>query len=272
MAIKISGTTVIDDSRELNVAGVSTLGTVKVSTGIVTATSGIVTYYGDGQYLTGIAAGGSGQFNTGITSAVGAAVTVGMTTVYTAGDADIIHSIHVTNIDGTNSADISGELYSTQLSFAHTVPVPAGSSVELLKQPKVLNTGDTLALQASAAGDLHATITIERKEGDTTYVGVGTDITAKDTYVDLHLATANTIIQGILLSNDDGTNDVKATVVWTDGSDTIQGYFAYELVIPADATVEIMEQPKFLPNAYKVRIKGNQANRLEAILSGRTVE
>jgi hypothetical protein len=31
--------------------GISTLGTVRVSSGIITATSGIVTYYGDGQYL-----------------------------------------------------------------------------------------------------------------------------------------------------------------------------------------------------------------------------
>lgn len=33
------------------VAGISTLGTVKVASGIVTATSGVVTYYGDGRYL-----------------------------------------------------------------------------------------------------------------------------------------------------------------------------------------------------------------------------
>jgi hypothetical protein len=38
-------------SQNLNVSGVSTLGTLKVVSGIVTATSGIVTYYGDGQYL-----------------------------------------------------------------------------------------------------------------------------------------------------------------------------------------------------------------------------
>ena len=38
----------------LNVAGISTLGTVKVSSGIITAASGIVTYYGDGSYLNGV--------------------------------------------------------------------------------------------------------------------------------------------------------------------------------------------------------------------------
>ena len=78
MAIKVNNINVIDDSRQLNVTGVSTLstalvsdlnvtgvstlGTLQISSGIVTATSGIVTYYGDGQYLEGIAAGGSGQF------------------------------------------------------------------------------------------------------------------------------------------------------------------------------------------------------------------
>ena len=44
-------------------AGVSTLGTVQISSGIVTATSGVVTYYGDGSQLTGVAAAGAGGAN-----------------------------------------------------------------------------------------------------------------------------------------------------------------------------------------------------------------
>jgi len=215
--------------------------------------------------------GGSGQFNTGITSSLGYAVTNSMATAYTAADTVVVHSIHVTNIDGTDSADISGQLYSGQYSIAYTVPVPAGSSVELLKQPKVLNTGETIQLQASVNGDLHATISLEPKTGDTTYIGVGADITSAATYTDLWVATADAVLQGILLSNDDGAADVKANVVWTDGSNNIQGYYTYEMIIPADATVEVLEQPKFLPNGYKVRVLANQANRLEAILSARTI-
>ena len=38
----------------LSISGISTLGTVQISSGIITATSGIVTYYGDGQYLENI--------------------------------------------------------------------------------------------------------------------------------------------------------------------------------------------------------------------------
>lgn len=68
MAIKISGTTVIDDSRnienignadisDINVTGISTFGTVQISSGIITSTSGIVTYYGDGSNLQGVVSG-----------------------------------------------------------------------------------------------------------------------------------------------------------------------------------------------------------------------
>tara|TARA_B100002019_G_scaffold207347_1_gene180094 strand:- start:17249 stop:18169 length:921 start_codon:yes stop_codon:yes gene_type:complete len=214
--------------------------------------------------------GGSGQFNTGISSAIGYPVTTSMATAYTATDAVVVHSVHITNIDGSSSADISGQMYAGAYSIAHTVPVPAGSSVEMLKQPKVLNTGETLQLQASATGDLHATISLEPQTGSSAFIGVGTDITAATTYTDLYTAAADTVLQGILLANDDGTNDVKATVVWTDSSDTIVGYFVYEMVIPADATVEILEQPKFLPSGYKVRVQANAADRLEAILSAKT--
>ena len=39
------------DTVDLRVTGISTLGTVRISSGIITATSGIVTYYGDGNFL-----------------------------------------------------------------------------------------------------------------------------------------------------------------------------------------------------------------------------
>jgi hypothetical protein len=39
------------DTTDLNVTGISTLGTVRISSGIITATSGIVTYFGDGNFL-----------------------------------------------------------------------------------------------------------------------------------------------------------------------------------------------------------------------------
>ena len=46
----------IGSITSLSVSGISTLGTVRISSGIITATSGVVTYYGDGSKLTGITA------------------------------------------------------------------------------------------------------------------------------------------------------------------------------------------------------------------------
>ena len=264
----ITATSFVGSGSGLTGVGIGSTGSVN-TTGIITATS----FFGSGANLTGLS--GGGDFNTGIASATAYAVTTGMATAYTApataGARHIVHSIHVTNIDGTTSADISGQLYAGAYSIANTIPVPAGSAVELLKQPKILSPSETIQLQSSATGDLHATITVETKAGDTTYIGVGTDITSAATYTDLHIATANTMLQSVLLANDDGAADVKANVVWTDGSNTIQGYYAFEMVIPADATVEILEKPKFLPNGFKVRVLANQANRLEAILSAKTI-
>ena len=67
---------------DLTVTGISTLGTVKVSSGIITATSGIVTYFGDGSNLTGIATGLTATI--GISSS-GAVIGTGITTVNVVG-------------------------------------------------------------------------------------------------------------------------------------------------------------------------------------------
>jgi hypothetical protein len=134
-----------------------------------------------------------------------------------------------------------------------------------------LQPDDLIQLQASANTTLHATVTIEAAD-DNTYFGEGVDLTSGGTYVDLYTATDDAVIESILLSNDDaGALDVKATVVWTDGADVIQGYFAFDLIVPNDATIEVLEQPKFIPSGFKVRVQANQADRLEAIIAGKTV-
>jgi hypothetical protein len=221
--------------------------------------------------------GGSGLFNTSITTASSTAVNIAAANVYaaasTAGLRHVIHSIHVTNISGSLPAEVTaqiiGSTYSS-ISLANTLPIPANSAVELLKKPKVLQPSDYIRLNANVDSVLHATATIEQVSS-TTLFGSGIDITTAATYADLHTATANSVIESVLLTNDDPTFDVKATVVFTNGANTIQGYYAYELVIPADATVEILEQPKFLESGFKVRVQANQANRVEAIIAGKAV-
>lgn len=237
--------------------------------GIMSATS----FVGDGSALSGIAAGGSGQFNTGLTGATAYAVTTSMATALTANASSsyrtVIHSIHVANISAAE-VTVSGEMQAS-FSFAHTIPIPAGSAVELLKQPKVLGASETIELQASANSALQATIIAEQKE-DTDLWDAQIDLTSAATWTDLYTSASNpSVVQSILLANDDGTNDVKARVVWTDGSNNIQAYLCYDLIIPADSTVELCEQPKYLATGYKLRVYANQADRLEVTASGKQI-
>jgi hypothetical protein len=82
----------LDVDGTLNVSGVSTLGTVKISSGIITATSGIVTYHGDGSQLSGIDATSlkdsngviRAQANTDGTISIGTHSIVSITTSHTA--------------------------------------------------------------------------------------------------------------------------------------------------------------------------------------------
>jgi len=240
-----------------------------IGAGIITAS----TYHGDGSNLTGIAAGGSGEFNTSISGATQYDVTTSMATAYTANASashrTIVHSIHICNISASETS-ISGEIQSS-FSLAHTIPVPAGSAVELLKQPKVLGPSETIELQAGANSALEATIIVEYKE-DTDYWDAAVDITSASTLTDIYTSSSNpSVVQSILLANDNGEYDVKARVAWTDGSNNIQSYLCYDMIIPADSTVELCEKPKYLASGYKLRGYANVADRLEITASGKQI-
>jgi hypothetical protein len=240
-------------------------------------------FIGDGSALTNLptstggGGGGGGNFNTAINNNLGYDLTTTSAAAFTAPSTEgiryIIHSIHITNINTIFHAEVTGSFdgttYSSNISFSNTIPVPIGSSVELLKKPKVLQPNDRIQLNANVENTLNSVITYET-QSSTDYFGTGVDITGTATFTTLHTASGNSVIESILLSNDDGVLDVKARVAWTDGADVIQGYYAYDLIIPADATIEILEQPKYLPNGHKIQVYANQPNRLEAILSGRT--
>lgn len=219
---------------------------------------------------------GFGLFNTGITTSVGYAVTTGLTAAFTApstsGYRYIIHSVQVTNITTTSASitgDFTGSTYTGNVPFAFTIPIQPGNSIELLKKPKVLNPNDAIRFSASALNSLHVTITYQTILS-TSYLGIGTNVTGVAA-TDLYSASANSMIESVLLINNEGTSDVKATVTWTNSSNVIQGYYVYELVVPADASVEILEAPKYIANGNKVRVTANVANRLSAIIAGITL-
>ena len=70
---EFTGSSVVSNSlvgAALSISGISTLGTVQISSGIVTATSGVVTYYGDGSNLVDLTGASAGTYGDADSTAV----------------------------------------------------------------------------------------------------------------------------------------------------------------------------------------------------------
>jgi len=174
MAIKIGGTTVVDNSRNIvdviniNSSGISTLGTVVVNSGVVTATSGVVTYYGDGQYLQNVK--GVGISSSG--SLVGTAATLidfrgpGISTVTVAAGIATINITGGGGGGGTGEVGVSSAGVSqgnfTSLNFVGAAVTAQGSTANV-----TVNKTFTIGLR-SGAQNLNVTsgiATIQLRDG-----------------------------------------------------------------------------------------------------------
>jgi len=93
-------------------------------------------------------------------------VTTSLDPAYTApgSTTSIVLTLRITNVDESADANITAQVVdgsSGDAKLAHTMTVPADSSIELAGTSKiVLETGDVLKLQANAAGDLEAFISV----------------------------------------------------------------------------------------------------------------
>lgn len=78
-----------------------------------------------------------------------------------------VNSLYLSNVDGTNSADITVEFLdagtATAFNIANTVAVPADASLVLISKDTslYLEEGDSIRLLASANGDLEYVISYE---------------------------------------------------------------------------------------------------------------
>jgi preprotein translocase subunit YajC len=77
-------------------------------------------------------------------------------------DRAVVLSCLVANVDGVNSADITitvADSANTEIArLANTIQVPADASLEIIANKLVLKRGEKLRATASAAGDLHVTV------------------------------------------------------------------------------------------------------------------
>jgi hypothetical protein len=74
-----------------------------------------------------------------------------------------INALYVANVDGTNNAEITVDLFRSSVAYrlAFTVVVPADAVLDVLSKAIYLEEGDSLRLTANAAGDLEAVCSYE---------------------------------------------------------------------------------------------------------------
>jgi hypothetical protein len=280
MAIKINNTTVIDDSR--------TFVPNAISIGSSTGASGqVLTSTGIGLTWVDAATGGSGAYDVGITTSVYISVSsgiatgttntnnifvapgIGYTFPSTAGLQYVIESIQVSN-------KFSNELYLSSrhdynggqnVPLTQRVVIPYQGAVELLNQPIVAHPSDVLRFQSldspltTANGidsGLDIFMTLSAKQ-DSDYVGLGTTVATLSVNGDQIIYTSTpdpTVIQSIRLTNYNLFTDIDTRVSIYRGAVRL-GYLVYDLTIPKNSMIEIVERPKYLLVGDSIRVSSS---------------
>lgn len=95
--------------------------------------------------------------------AVGTSATAIVTNSASSGKVLKVNALYVSNVDGTNNAEITVDLYrsSTAYHVAKTIVVPADATLDVLAKAIYLEEGDALRLTANAASDLEAVCSYE---------------------------------------------------------------------------------------------------------------
>ena len=210
----------------------------------------------------------------------------------TAGKSYVIESIHVTNIYNTNLYFTSRHDFNGGQNVPTTqrVVVPYQGSLELLEEPIIAKPSDVLSFQALAGIGTMATgvnngldsFIIYSEKTDTDYIGTGVTVT---TPAGTEMFTSNTnpsVIQSLRLCNYDLNIDVDASVsIYRGGSagsiistGVRQGYLVYNMTVPKNSVIEILERPKYLAanDTIVVGIAGTTlTDSLSATLSGKYI-
>lgn len=95
--------------------------------------------------------------------AVGTSATAIVTNAAASGKVLKVNALYVSNVDGTNNAEINVDLFrsSTAYHIAKTIIVPADATLDVISKAVYLEEGDSLRLTASVASDLEAVCSYE---------------------------------------------------------------------------------------------------------------
>lgn len=132
----------------LNVTGVSTLGTLRIASGIVSATSGVVTYYGDGSNLNLTGNTTAGVSSTSSVNTVGV-VTAGIIDGFIPADQRVVSANLTINNNQENISFAEDLVIGTGVTFT----VSAGSTVRM-DAFNVINSTSVTSTNVVVTGDL----------------------------------------------------------------------------------------------------------------------
>lgn len=95
--------------------------------------------------------------------AVGTSATAIVTNSSSSGKVFKINALYVSNVDGTNNATVSVDVYrsTTAYHIAKTITVPADATIDVISKAVYLEEGDALRLTANVSGDLEAVCSYE---------------------------------------------------------------------------------------------------------------
>jgi hypothetical protein len=281
------GTGFTANSSGVQISGISTFDGVKISAGIITSTAiaGVVTYYGDGSKLTGVAAvsADSYLFNTGITSSFSAALVGIGSTIFTfpttVGKKYIVHSLICSNVStGNTEVNVIGAFdfnTSGQRSyFAYNVPIPTGTAVEVMKQPQVLNPSDKIVMRSTnfnrigTDNIIEAYVTYQEKTSTTLFgLGIGTAGFATTDITGIYTSsTYPSVVQSIRLVNVTDSGGYPVSVQITNGLTTTR--LVDNLIVPKYASVEVLDAPKRIETNSVIQLQLDQAYTISAQVSG----
>ena len=256
-------------------------GTMLITSNVSVMGTGGIKFRDGTSITTAPAAGGGGSafFNTTLSAAVNANVkssSVGtiFTAPSTAGKRYVVYSIQQSNAN-TAYADVVTTAFVGRGANAHAiaagVPIPGATALELLKKPKIMYPNDTLKMFTDV-GTSKVTVTYATVD-DTTYFSNG--ILHNNAVANtLYTFTAASVVESVLLVNSNTASSIQATVEWTDGSNNNKTYLAYGLVVPPQATVEVMENVMYAGSGDKIRVTAGAttpANALRSHIAGKTL-
>jgi hypothetical protein len=180
----------------------------------------------------------------------------------------IIESIQVTNIntvDETVTVDLFDDSVGSGYFIGNEIPMPVGSTLELLKRPKVLEPSDQIRIQSSTNGALSASI-LYATSTNTKNFSAGRILSTANVETVFN-ASAKARLDSILIVNRSNI-DEKVTVSWTNSANAVQAYFSFEMVIPTNGSVELLEKAKSIPSGHLIRAQSETAGTIDVIVSG----